>query len=320
MGMCCALNHRGIGQTEHTPLTRDVQLGGSVGLQGKNALDDVSAVQRLLNNATAVAGAPPKPITVDGLIGPETIGAIKTFQSKMLGFADGRVDPNNKTIAKLNSLVPANGPAKTDDSVFSSDLALQCVPLATSWSFMGLMHLFGLFQLTQGTGPTANDITIANTHFHLDRDAANLKQNLIKLIGVYNLILQTLANGRKFFADGPLNPKSPFADAPMGGFHLPGTVSNFITFRPGYKTCGPKTRTAMVVHECAHFVGGLNEISHFAMEFPFPNGQPQGDGNTRNYAELRTDEAMRNASSYAAFAIHVFHNADLRFGAADITQ
>ena len=76
----------------------------------------------------------------------------------------------------------------------------------------------------------------------------------------------------------------------------------------------------MIVHECAHFVGGINEITHFAMEFPAPDGQPQGAGHTRNYAQLLTSEALNNASSYAAFAIHAATGIDSRFGAADITK
>ena len=69
----------------------------------------------------------------------------------------------------------------------------------------------------------------------------------------------------------------------------------------------------MLIHEGAHFVGGTNEINHFAMEFPALDGQPQGRGHTRNYKQLLTDEAMKNASSYAAFAIHAAFLKDHRF-------
>lgn len=59
--------------------------------------------------------------------------------------------------------------------------------------------------------------------------------------------------------------------------------------------------------------GGVNEIGHFAREFPIPNGEPQ-DGSSHNYADMTTSEAMRNASSYAALAIHAAFLADHRFG------
>lgn len=74
----------------------------------------------------------------------------------------------------------------------------------------------------------------------------------------------------------------------------------------------------MILHECAHFVGGINEIGHYAIEFPAPNGQPQ-DGSAHNYTDLLTKEAMCNASSYAAFAIHATTNTDSRFGAGQPT-
>ena len=53
---------------------------------------------------------------------------------------------------------------------------------------------------------------------------------------------------------------------------------------------------------------------------PPPDGQPQGKGHTRNYKQLLTDEAMKNASSYAAFAIHATFLKDHRFGTNDTTQ
>jgi hypothetical protein len=63
----------------------------------------------------------------------------------------------------------------------------------------------------------------------------------------------------------------------------------------------------------AHFCGKAGEIIHFATEFPPPNGAAQ-DGSKRNYKDLLTAEAMRNASTYAAFAIHAATGKDDRFG------
>jgi hypothetical protein len=150
---------------------------------------------------------------------------------------------------------------------------------------------------------------------HLDHDPRHLRQNLLRLRQVFGLIQTTLSHSSKFFQNGPLSSKSPFADAPIGGFQLPHTQFNHITFRPGFLNGGPNTRAAMVVHEYAHFVGGLNVITHFAMEFPVPQGTPQGKGFTRNYQKLLVGEALRNASSYAAYAIHAATLQDSRFGA-----
>jgi len=194
------------------------------------------------------------------------------------------------------------------------------VPTATFWSSQARTHLLGLQLIATANSGTQSEPDLfkkANVHFHLDRDPTNLLQNLATLVQRFDRILQTLGQARAIFADGPAIAASQFADAPMGGFNLPGTISHFITFRPGYLACGPNTRTAMIVHEGAHFVGGINEIGHFAMEFPIPAGQPQ-DGSSHNYEQMTTSEAMRNASSYAAFAIHVATGLDSRFGARNL--
>jgi len=74
----------------------------SVGSRGVNALADVKRVQRLLNHQQGTAYRR-GPIAVDGLVGPETIGAITDYQRSVvkLSSPDGRVDPGGPTIAAL---------------------------------------------------------------------------------------------------------------------------------------------------------------------------------------------------------------------------
>jgi peptidoglycan hydrolase-like protein with peptidoglycan-binding domain/HAMP domain-containing protein len=76
-------------------------IAASVGLNAVNRPADVRNVQGLLNEARAAKGQPP--ITVDGLVGPQTIGAIKAFQAGEGIVADGRVDPGRATITALES-------------------------------------------------------------------------------------------------------------------------------------------------------------------------------------------------------------------------
>ena len=78
------------------------RISASVGQGGVNSFQDVKIVQTLLNQAgTRMPGF--QPLTVDGRIGPKTIGAIKKFQQSTVGFAmpDGRVDPNGRTHQQL---------------------------------------------------------------------------------------------------------------------------------------------------------------------------------------------------------------------------
>ncbi len=86
-------------------------ISASVGQGGTNRFIDVETVQSLLNQVPADSGGPSPLLDTDGIVGPLTIAAIKKFQKFHLGFQDGRVDPKNKTIAKLNEfdLDPAKG-------------------------------------------------------------------------------------------------------------------------------------------------------------------------------------------------------------------
>ncbi|MEM9342431.1 MAG: peptidoglycan-binding domain-containing protein [Pseudomonadota bacterium] len=66
----------------------------SVGKGGKNGKDDTKTVQTLLNAKGAS-------LTVDGLIGPKTIGAIESFQQRACPPATGLVSPRDATMAAL---------------------------------------------------------------------------------------------------------------------------------------------------------------------------------------------------------------------------
>ncbi|MFD8543211.1 peptidoglycan-binding protein [Streptomyces sp. NPDC059649] len=61
----------------------------SVGVNGDNQPDDVREVQEFLNDFRADNGLPL--ISVDGLVGPATIGAINAFQATQGGDQDGQM-------------------------------------------------------------------------------------------------------------------------------------------------------------------------------------------------------------------------------------
>ena len=81
-------------------------IAASVGEKGRNLPGDTVTVQRLLNSVASSKGGASVPLALDGLVGPRTIGAIRTFQLKQFGpaLSDGRVDPNGRTLSKLNEL------------------------------------------------------------------------------------------------------------------------------------------------------------------------------------------------------------------------
>ena len=86
----------------------DRTISASVGIGGFNRYEDVVTVQELLNDVPLGEGGPQPKLDVDGISGPLTNKAIQTFQLRHFGWkgADGRVDPDNQTIAKLNSYAP----------------------------------------------------------------------------------------------------------------------------------------------------------------------------------------------------------------------
>jgi hypothetical protein len=79
-----------------------MSIRSSVGSGGVNQFADVKLVQQLLNGQKVPAYTY-GPIAVDGLIGPQTIGAITHYQKVVvrLPLPDGRVDPGGPTIATL---------------------------------------------------------------------------------------------------------------------------------------------------------------------------------------------------------------------------
>jgi peptidoglycan hydrolase-like protein with peptidoglycan-binding domain len=331
-GNVCVMNQR------RSIMTENIQVGGAVisgpvGQGGTNNSKDVVLVQSLLNAVRALALPGLPPLKVDGLVGPLTIAAINRFQKATLGFSDGRVDPAGRTLARLNVLPSANTldivtsgrgqslvgdtPAPTSKTT-PLQAAMDAVPQAKLWTSLAIAHVDALktgLILSNGIVFLPEVFAIANTHFHLDRDPNNLLSNVGKIGTIFRRIAQVLADPNRFFREGASTAISKFADAPTGGFSS-SAASDVITFRTEYPDCGPFCRSAMIVHEGAHYCGAKDEIIHFAHEFPKFAGEPQDKG-TNNYENMPTSEALRNAASYAAFAIHVTFQQDLRFGLDD---
>lgn len=78
------------------------QIDGSVGQGGDNLERDVRTVQQLLNRQDLT---PLTALADDGRIGSRTLEAIRHFQTRYLGIQnpDGRVDPDGRTIRRLNA-------------------------------------------------------------------------------------------------------------------------------------------------------------------------------------------------------------------------
>lgn len=94
-----------------------LRLVQSVGLGGKNGMNDIKAVQTALNQLMNLI-PPTKVLVVDGKLGlkPEnsnTVKAIMLFQKKVVGMVspDGKIDVNGRTHKKINEKLLAVKPA-----------------------------------------------------------------------------------------------------------------------------------------------------------------------------------------------------------------
>lgn len=92
-------------------------ISASVGEKGVNRKEDAVTVQELLNSVPAEKGGASPKLDPDGLPWGKTIAAIKHFQKVACAFKspDGRVDPNQITINKLNEL---SGPSDPNEDRF----------------------------------------------------------------------------------------------------------------------------------------------------------------------------------------------------------
>lgn len=80
---------------------------GSVGDSGDNDKADVKRVQFMLNMNRSAIGID-KRLTVDGLCGPGTIGALSAFQSAIGVEATGCAEPDDPTMQAFQKLLPPN--------------------------------------------------------------------------------------------------------------------------------------------------------------------------------------------------------------------
>lgn len=84
---------------------RKLFLSGSVGRSGRNVRADVHTVQSILNATRPFVAPKQAALTVDGLVGPKTVGAIERFQFWNRSAVDGRMDPRGPAILSAVTLL-----------------------------------------------------------------------------------------------------------------------------------------------------------------------------------------------------------------------
>jgi hypothetical protein len=208
-----------------------------------------------LNRVPAEQGGPTPPLVVDGLVGSKTVGAIYKFQKHHFGAAkaDGRVDPNHRTIAKLREFQPQQ-PATTPGgggttlgfssrSQLKSDSASVIVrvkgalPIALQWSLAARRRLAEAIGFSKGQA-TGGDFKRA--HDLVDR-CYKIKsltaENAVKAMQRIDKVFEEMP--KVIFADKV--GTGIFQVAPKGGCSRPGKSINAFTYPGGFRKIDPAT-------------------------------------------------------------------------------
>jgi hypothetical protein len=328
----------------------------SVGQGGANRRPDVLTIQEMLNRIAPAQGGPDPKLDVDGWIGPLTVAAIRKFQTRQFGWADGRVDVDQVTIKKLNELGQTPGPDDQDPNRCTCflprprisigpitiesappparsalELAVSDAPRAIAWARAAAQTLERainqLIDAGDDTSASTPDLDKANTHFHADLIPNNFAREVLLDRARLNYLdmIRVLSDTDYFFRKGDNVKPNAFAYAHVGYYHIDN--KNYkVYFNDTYANCGPKCRAAMVLHECGHYVAFA---LHYAREgptlagtpdVPFADADGHGPTHPRDYAHLFPTESLHNACTYAAFAFHCFDGTDGRPGADHINE
>ncbi len=235
----------------------------AVGVGGKNLRDDVGRIQEALNRVPVAQGGPAPPLAVDSWIGPNTCGAIKKFQVYHFGpaKADGRVDPNQYTIAKLRefqtaSAAPAPGcgcPPKggngfalvstksapaadpcPDPKLPVMDRVYDSLPICRTWILAALARLNEALKRLQGTATV--------TEFMLCTASLDLVDRCFKVKSLKELDAVAATKDLRFIFQkmltvvvGSVKGQGYFYQAPPGTEkEADGTTINAFTYPGGF--------------------------------------------------------------------------------------
>jgi peptidoglycan hydrolase-like protein with peptidoglycan-binding domain len=283
-----------------------ISLPVGVGPLARNQPEDVRIIQDALNQVSlkGVAGGPIPFLTVDGICGPKTNAAISRFQQVQLQIFDGVIEPNKKTILRLNEIV---------DPISDEDLRAkvrQAVPIVGQAVAAALSNLQAVIAGgPSASGPAAIATDRLNRHFRLDAlsssDQSTARIDLFRSYTRYSTVILNpelfnldvvdefdldktnakiaLTRGQGFFEEGQIDEetKKRLDHIHLGlGFFAPSVTPEFAAF--------------IILHELSHFVG------HSDGRFIVDNGRGWFDDTF--IRPLSADQRLTNADSYATFA------------------
>jgi peptidoglycan hydrolase-like protein with peptidoglycan-binding domain len=290
-----------------------------------NAPDDVRAIQRLLNKVEAQDGGSRAPgssgtLTVDGLCGPLTRKAIGAFQRKQFPdkSADGIVDPDQRTLYRLNQLA---SPTLDAMLVAKATAGLTTIAGYLAQTIARISAIQATWSLPEPLFPMTADVATLNENFHLDKSTDRLR-DLDGIRSVYQDMLTVAGH----IPRGP-NQKTAFGFIDASPTPSSGTIPYAFAYGGGWKYRQGQTghdrsfpdpiRADLIyvtqhllaardgaflyamIHEMAHFVGGKNGDIDYIDDRAYFHRQLE------KYKRLDAYEAATNADSFAQYAWQV---------------
>jgi peptidoglycan hydrolase-like protein with peptidoglycan-binding domain len=281
-----------------------------------NHPDDVRTIQKLMNLIPHIEGAPVYDLAVDGICGPLTRGAIKSFQLKQFPnkTPDVIVDTDQTTLYRMNEIAY---PFEDKVLLDTARASLSLVAGYISRTLVDISLIKAAWSNPNALFRRETEIARLNYHFHLDRSNDRLRdleyirrtfQDMLTVCGhVPGGPNQKPAWGfldlRPHEADGEVY----YAWCYGGGWkHFQGRTGHsrklHMDIRADQIYLTRKLLTAnngaigyAISHELAHYVGGLDKtVDHIADHVYYHR-------NTKKYEALSSREAIRNADSYSQY-------------------
>ena len=205
--------------------------------------------------------------------------AIEKFQRRQTGFVDGRVDPDKRTLTRINELaatVWVTLPDKTVNDVYTDTMpdALRCVLAADA----ALLSARLAFTRPGALSFTPSAVAMINRHFSLDKnpnaaDDFELIKGIIRNMAA--LFHRNLGGAEKTFVAAPgrfsaarVNVSGVLALSFSGGVNLHGSnksrgqdgadvdlPADKILLMPKFRFASRDTQVITLIHELGHFLG-----------------------------------------------------------------
>jgi peptidoglycan hydrolase-like protein with peptidoglycan-binding domain len=303
-----------VGSCLLVPLISSGSSGGPISISqpvgrgplARNQIDDVRTIQDALNQVTlkGITGGPIPFLAVDGICGPKTNAAISRFQQVQLNIFDGVIEPNKKTIIRLNEIV---------DPVSDDDLRAkvrQALPLAGQAIAGALTNLQAIIAGGPNpAGPAAAAADRLNRHFLLNTLSPSQQSTArVDLFRTFTRFSAVMVNPAAINIDAEdefdLDKRNPKIALTTGkGFFEEGQTDDVTKKRLdrihlglGFfaPTVTPEFGAFIILHELSHFVG------HSDGRFIVDNGRGWFDD--QFIKPLSADSRLTNADSYASFA------------------